>query len=80
MAEFAKVVKAARLKRRLTQGDIAVALSYSTTSFVNKVEKGSCGVRPQSLKAWAKVLRVPVKVLVAAKVADYQAKVLSSLT
>jgi len=73
-AELAAVVRSAREKKKISQSALAQALGTSV-GFVGKVERGQTGLKAQKLRPLCKALRIPLKTIVAAKVADYEAGV-----
>jgi transcriptional regulator with XRE-family HTH domain len=54
-------LKNLRLKKELSQLELATTLGYAYYSFISQIESGTARVPPENLHAWAKALGVNVR-------------------
>lgn len=64
MTTLARVLKSRRIKRNLTQADVASALGYGTPQFVSNLERGVALPPIKALPILASQLKMPLQTLV----------------
>ena len=74
MTKFAKVLKAKREERGLTQKELATAIGLTSSQYISNCERGVCPMSPMLVKKCAQVLRVRKEVLISAALEDYAAR------
>lgn len=61
MQTFPKYLKTIREKAGVTQGQLAIALGYSTPQFISNVERGVSGIPVKKIKAVALLCKAEPK-------------------
>lgn len=69
--ETGRVVKAARLKAKLSQGKLARALGWTTSQYVSNVERGLCGFPARKGKLFCRITKLSPSKLVKAMENDW---------
>lgn len=59
--EFGKLVHEYRLKKSITQKELANALGYDTAQFVSIIERGVCKIPYKTIGCLIKILSLPEK-------------------
>lgn len=73
------MLKQLREKAGLTQADLAYGLGYTTPQFISNIERGQALLPVEKFPKAAKLLNVPVNVLIESRIAVSRAQVLAVL-
>ncbi|MNJ94826.1 helix-turn-helix protein [compost metagenome] len=77
--QFSELIKTARNKKGLSQGDLATALGYSTPQFISNWERGVSAVGIHDIPLLSKLIGVSQKRLINAVTAFKISKVTKSI-
>ncbi len=76
MRESAKLFKELRVKKNLSQRELATKLGYTSPQLVSNWERGLCNVPTKNLKTLVKILKARKDDVHTALITDYSNKIL----
>jgi len=60
-ARQSKLIKEARLKKGLTQTQVATSLGYTSPQFLSNIERSLCSAPPEQFILISNILKIPLK-------------------
>lgn len=61
--KLATIIKQARLKKKMSQRDLATVLGHATHQFISNLERNRSCIPPKEITKYSKALGIPFKVL-----------------
>lgn len=74
MTETGRVLKEERLKKDITQSELAEKIGLTSPQYISNVERGLCPISPTLLRKACKVLQIRPEALIDACIDDYRSK------
>ena len=74
-----ELIKVSRLKRKLSQKELATKLNYSSPQFISNWERNKSYPPDETLKQIRKILKIRIKDVVSARLEDRRAELMEVL-